>query len=359
MKKIAVILLLLFTHIAFAQQREVSFSEIDERVKSIEPAPPADLAYALTKGYSTEREKLRSIFSWITDHIAYRVKRKYGKIQVSSRANRLVFTDTSKWQSGNDVIAETVLQNKSAVCDGYARLFKSLCDYAGLRSAIISGFASGDYSRESKFRCNHTWNAVYIDSAWHLLDVTWASGYTNYGGDEFIKRYDETYFLAAPEDFIRDHFPDDLRWTLMDKPTLPREFKKAPYRNKSFSKYRIVYYAPATGVIEAAVGDTIQIVLETADPQSDSNMTCDTIPAFDAALQKIISSVAFAEPSVTDNNKRQLHYTFCVEDFNIEWLHIIYNHDTVLRYRLKIKKEGTGLAANSKNQVSPFSSFYP
>ena len=358
MKKMAVILLLLFAHIAFAQQRQVSFSEIDERVKSIEPAPPAALAYALTKDYSTEKEKLRSIFSWITDHIAYRVRKNYANVQVNNRSNRLVFADTA-WKSGNDVVAETVLQNKSAVCDGYARLFKTLCDYAGLRSAIISGFAKGDFSRQLKFRCNHTWNAVYIDSAWQLLDVTWASGYTNYSGDEFVKRYDETYFLAAPQDFIRDHFPDDLRWTLMDEPTLPREFNSTPYRNKSFSKYRIVSYAPATGVIEASIGDTIQVVLETTDPQSDNKMTSDTIPAFDASLQKIISSVVFVEPSVTDNNKRQLHYTFCVADSNIEWLHIVYNHDTVLRYRLKIKKEKAGLAANSKIRGTPLSPFYP
>jgi Transglutaminase-like superfamily len=351
--KYYIILLLLFSHFAFAQQRQVSFSEIDDRVKSIDPLPPAELAYALTKDYSTDREKLRSIFSWITDHIAYRVKNNNRNIQVGNRSKQLIFADTGKWKSGNDFVAETVLQNKSAVCDGYARLFKSLCDYAGLRSAIISGFANGDYSRQSKFRCNHTWNAVYIDSAWRLLDVTWASGYTNYRGDEFVKHYDETYFLAAPEDFIRDHFPDDLRWTLMEKPAWPREFTADPYKNRSFSKYRITAYFPATGVIEAAIGDTIQIMLETTDPQADSKMSVDTITAFDDNLQKIISSVAFVEPSAADNNKKKINYTFCVTGNSIEWLHIIYNHDTILRYRLKIKKEKNSLAANNRNNAAP------
>jgi Uncharacterized protein involved in cytokinesis, contains TGc (transglutaminase/protease-like) domain len=27
-----------------------------------------------------------------------------------------------------------------------------------------------------RFAVNHTWNSVYIDSTWYLLDVTWASG---------------------------------------------------------------------------------------------------------------------------------------------------------------------------------------
>ena len=77
MNKLAFILTLLVAHAAFAQQRQVSFGEIDERVKYIEPAPPAELANTLTKDYQTQREKFRAIFSWITDHISYRVKKNY------------------------------------------------------------------------------------------------------------------------------------------------------------------------------------------------------------------------------------------------------------------------------------------
>jgi len=148
------LLLLLGMHTVSTGQRQVSFSEIDERVKSIEPATPAELSYTLTKDYTTEKEKLRSIFSWITAHISYRVRKN--NITVSNYTSHTVFTDTAKWKSANDMVAETVLNNKSAVCDGYARLFKTLCDYAGLRSAIITGFAKGDLNRQLNFRCNHT-----------------------------------------------------------------------------------------------------------------------------------------------------------------------------------------------------------
>ncbi len=337
MHKMFVILNLLITSSAFAQQRQVSFSEIDDRAKSIEPAAPAALAYALTKDYTTDSEKLRSIFSWITEHISYRVKRNFQtKHALNNRSVNAV--DTLGWKSGNDFMAETVLRNQSAVCDGYARLFKTLCDYAGLRSAIVSGFAKGDYSRQFKFRCNHTWNTVYLDSVWRLIDVTWASGYTNYSGDEFTKRLDEAYFLPAPGDFIRDHFPDDLRWTLMDNPPFPKEFTAGPYRNKCFSKYKLSSYLPAGGIIEAAVGDTVQISLETTDPKQDSKMASDTATVFDESLQKIISPVISLEPDTTRESRHTIHYTFIVQDTTSEWLHIVYNHDTVLRYRLKIKK---------------------
>ena len=62
LNKYCFILLLLFTHLALAQQRQVSFGEIDYRVRSIEPAPPAQLAHELTKDYTTDKEKLRAIF---------------------------------------------------------------------------------------------------------------------------------------------------------------------------------------------------------------------------------------------------------------------------------------------------------
>lgn len=337
MHKAVVIITLLIVQSSFAQQKQVSFNEIDYRAKSIEPAAPAELANLLTKDYLTEKEKLRSIFSWITDHISYRVKRNFqGKTPPGNKAFDII--DTLGWKSGNDFMAETVLLNRSAVCDGYARLFKTLCDYAGLRSAIITGFAKGDYSRQFKFRCNHTWNAVYIEGSWQLVDVTWASGYTNYSGDEFTKRLDETYFMPAPADFIRDHFPDDLRWTLMDNPPFPKEFNAGPYRNKCFSKYKLSSYLPAGGVIEAAVGDTVQIILETTDPKQDSKMASDTTTLFDESLQKFISPVIFLEPDAMPISKQTIHYTFIVQDPSSEWLHIVYNHDTVLQYRLKIKK---------------------
>lgn len=350
MRNIFIILLVLLSQTSIAQYRHKSFAEIDERAKSIDPAPPAELASLLTKDYHTDNEKLRSIFTWITDHISYRVKNDFQRIQVNTRRSR--FTDTSKWISANDFMASTVLQNQSAVCDGYARLFKTLCDYGGLRSAVITGFAKGDYNRRFIFRCNHSWNAVYLDSAWHLLDLTWASGYTNYRGDEFTKRLDETYYLSAPEDFIRDHFPDDLRWTLMENPPFPEELKSDAYRNKCFAKYKISGFFPTNGILEAAIGDTIRISLETMDTLQDGKISADTVQVFDDALEKLNASVAFLEPSFKQNKKQNPHYEFIVLNNDISWLHIEYNHDTVLRYRLKIKKRNLPTAGGYDNAVT-------
>jgi Transglutaminase-like superfamily len=334
MKKLTGILLLFLITAVSAQQQPVSFSEIDYRVKSIAPAPPALLAQTLTEGYTNEKEKLRAIFSWITEHISYRVKKTY---RSNAYAAAPVIIDTVQWKTANDIVAETVLSNQSAFCDGYARLFKTLCDYAGLRSAIITGYARTEGYGKIKFNCNHTWNAVYIDSSWRLLDVTWASGYTSYRGDEFFKNYNEYYFLTAPEDFFRDHYPDDLRWTLLNKPPLIKEFQNNPYKNKAFGKYRITSYMPATGIIEAAVGDTIQFEVETNDPQSDKKMAPDTALILDDALQASYPFINFLEAN-TDNAGKKLRYTYIVDNENTDWLQLLYNKDMILRYKLKIRK---------------------
>jgi hypothetical protein len=59
----------------------------------------------------------------------------------------------------------------------------SLLSLQVMRGAIVIGVGQ-------KFRSNHNWNAVYIDSAWYLLDVTWASGSLSYFGDAFIQHFD-------------------------------------------------------------------------------------------------------------------------------------------------------------------------
>ena len=57
----------------------------------------------------------------------------------------------------------------------YARLFKALCGYGGLRCEIVDGYAKTKLHEEKlPPEANHSWNAVYADGQWRLLDATWA-----------------------------------------------------------------------------------------------------------------------------------------------------------------------------------------
>ncbi|HEX4372282.1 MAG TPA: transglutaminase domain-containing protein [Puia sp.] len=333
MKRWVTILFLMAVYNCFAQHN-YNLNKIDNDVLSIEPASPANLVYSLTASYSNDFPKVRAIFSWIAEHVVYKTKKTIIK-DPSAQQSRLKPIDSVIVNSANEYVAESVIRNQAAVCEGYARLFKTLCDYAGIQSVLITGYARGDINHfNPRFNSNHYWNAVYIDSAWHLIDVTWASGYFTYYSDEFVKSFDDYYFFTPPELFIKDHFPDDLQWTLLPDPPIPEEFYHSPFKQKSFNKYNIISYAPITGVIHTYIGDTLRFALKTTDPENDKQKISDTA-AIDSNMLLKYSSVIFLQPTMTDKICR---YNFIVSSENIKWVHLMYNGDIVLRYRLEIKK---------------------
>lgn len=334
MKIVLSIVLILIVKISFSQEK-FNYGAIDWRVQNIEGPTPDSLAKMLTAPYSTQTQKVRAIFSWIAQHIAYNTFIFNSGRKASYTKYISTPDDTSLlWKPADEMTAIKVLRKRTAVCDGYAKLFKTLCDYAGVKSQVITGYAKCYMEQEQKFRTNHTWNAVLIDSTWHLLDVTWASGYISYT-NQFVQRLDESYFLSRPEDFIHDHYPEDLKWTLLKDPPTLREYNRTPFLHKSFIKYSITSYQPGGGIIKAAKGDTVQIELCIKDAEKDKSISSD--PFFDSSLLCYSPTYAFLSPSVVRGNK--IIYTYVINSDIVVWLHILYNEDVVLRYRLEIKKD--------------------
>ena len=301
---------------------------------------PAILARDLTASLQTEKEKVTAIFRWVTDNISYKTNQDNKAIigPASLKNSAEAAADDSPLKPVSERVAETVLRRKTAVCDGYARLFTTLCDYAGIRSELIVGYARGNASRPvARFGVNHYWNAVMIDSAWYLVDATWASGYMS-RGNEFIREYDARYFLTPPETFIRDHYPDDARWTLLPDSKVPEEFRRSPFRQKSYSKYRITSFFPATGVIEAFVGDTIRLQVETAAAEQGRDVCPDLLA--DTALFSHSSGWVFLRPETPRpavTNKHNYSYTIASPD--VQWLYLLYNEDLVLRYKINVRRK--------------------
>jgi transglutaminase/protease-like cytokinesis protein 3 len=195
--------------------------------KEIKPLTPQELAHKLTAPYKTEMDKVRSIFSWIADNISYNVRPSFNRNAppVYDDPN-----DTAALKPLSERVAEGVLIKRVAFCDGYARLFKTLCDYSGITSELITGYGKTSNKKRTdlNFRSNHRWNAVMIDSTWHLLDVTWASGYISSASSDFVRRMDDKYFLSPPEVFIKDHYPEDVKWTLLPSPPAFKDYLNAP-----------------------------------------------------------------------------------------------------------------------------------
>jgi hypothetical protein len=328
--------------IAFAgivtKAQSIRFSAVDNYVQSIPFAPPDSLAIQLTRPFNTELEKTRAIFKWITDHIDYNVVNFRNR---HINANRIVTDepdDTSDvLKPLNERVALLVLHRKTAVCDGYSRLFKTLCDYAGLKAEIVRGYARTGWSTGNRFKSNHIWNAVQIDGKWHLLDATWAAGYVRSFANEFVRAFDETYFLTPPENFILDHYPEELKWTLMNKPPALREYDRMPFTYSAFNYYRIDSYFPSKGIIEAKVGDTLRFEIE--GPEREKYLRIATSPVVDSNLFYQDEQWLYTPRPEGLVYTRKTRFDYVVDSYEDQWLYVIFNEEVILRYRLLLKRD--------------------
>lgn len=91
-------ILILITTKGFSQS---DFSKIDEYARSIEYNPNKSLAKELTKNFTTDLEKVRAIFVWITDNIEYDFE-----LFQSPELQEEIYTST------NDVIDHTLNTKK-------------------------------------------------------------------------------------------------------------------------------------------------------------------------------------------------------------------------------------------------------
>lgn len=282
------------------------------------------LSREITAGRDTDEKKVRAIYEWVTSNIDY-MTRPAGTLSGSRGLSDM--NDTGGLKSLDLRVAEAVVANGMGVCDGYARLFKVLCEYAGVRAELVQGYAKG---RRAVFASNHTWNAVLVDDQWRLIDVTWASGYISLSGNRFIRELDDSWYFVSPRIFINDHFPDDPRWTLLDDIPVLSEFNHSPFRQRSFIKYRIESYFPRKGVIHAVMNDLVELTLKISDLQRDKQVGSD--PFLDTSIYTRENCILL-RPAMVSND--QVLYQYKVSDHGSKWIYLMYNDDIVLRYYLK------------------------
>lgn len=205
------------------------------------------LADSLTSRFPEEHQKARAIYRWITDNIAYDCKAYH---------NPGKRTDDY----------EEVLRRRQAVCAGYASLFKALCDYSGLDCEIIKGYVRNGYRGigNEDIVENHAWNAVRLNDEWHLVDVTWGSGYTDEKVRRFTKSYSDNYFLTDPKLFILSHYPNNKKWQLLDRTVTKKKFSSFPYVWDGYYDNKVVAFAPRKGIIRTNAGNPVQFRFKTA-----------------------------------------------------------------------------------------------
>lgn len=245
---------------------------------------------------------------------------------------------------------DRVLRRKKAVCEGYSLLFKRMCDIAGLKAVFITGYERSEYYQVGTMgELDHAWNAVWIDSAYYLVDLTWAAGGCAKDDEGkllfFIKDLNDYYWLTPPNDFVRNHYPKDSIWTLIPGYT-KESFTANPWYNpEELNSIKLI--TPASGIIRAKVGDTIRF-----------RMRCWTL-----FHQLQINSSVFRNPDIYEEEKisrrktvRRLdtlavrmqqyipyrrtddivEFEYVVREHSLEYLEIVFDRFPAMRFNVHV-----------------------
>jgi transglutaminase/protease-like cytokinesis protein 3 len=215
----------------------------------------------INKDFQTPVDRARAIYTWVALNIEYSAK---GQL---ARPRR--YTNRSKIETQqiafHDKLARHTLKNRKAVCEGYAVLFWKICQLSGIESVVVTGTAkttNSDIGTNSG--ANHAWNAIKINDQWHLVDVTWGSGYFHTRSKTYRNEFNDLYFMTPPELFFLRHFPNDTQWLLTDKNA--SDFLKLPLYHEQYLQSAIEIEAPQTGIIQATAGAEIVFNLIVPEP---------------------------------------------------------------------------------------------
>ena len=172
------------------------------------------VGYYIAEHVRDPAERVKALHDYVVDRIAYDVP--------------ALALPSIPQEDGN---AEDVFRNHKGVCAGYAHLLAALGQVTGDEIIYVLGDARLDH-KEDQGGAAHAWNAAKIGGRWYLIDPTWDAGAV--GDGRFTKGYRTEYLFTTPEVFSLDHFPDEERWQLRDKPISRGEFMRQPMMRPQF-----------------------------------------------------------------------------------------------------------------------------
>ncbi len=188
-------------------------------------------AKAITADLTSDMDKLKAIYDWITANVFY----DYGMLE-----NPLT----------RRVSAAETLDLKRSVCEGFANLTAAMCHAVDIPCRVVTGFAAGvgtdatieevwdkyqswaetgdldTFRQQMSQYINHAWNEAYVDGRWVILDTTWGCNndatYVASEGYYFLIRGTPTdaYFDLSVDALSESH----LTWTdySMDLQLIPK-----------------------------------------------------------------------------------------------------------------------------------------
>ena len=252
-------LFLLFSYSISAQ----NFKKTDSIVKTYPRFSKVEnLANRIEKDFSSDTEKVRAAFFWLTKNIRYNLRQLYNPKQRSYRFSYSSEEEKKqKMQSLIDELVNNTFRNKTGVCEEYAQSFKKICDLLNIKSELIKGSVRTDANDIANIQDpNHVWNAVKINNRWIIIDATWAAGYEY--NRKWIRKFNDYYFDIPIQKIFKTHYPEDTLWMLRFGRMSIEEFYNQPIYSQQYLNNNLNLVSPKNGIIKINNSDFIEIKIK-------------------------------------------------------------------------------------------------
>jgi Transglutaminase-like superfamily len=352
-KKFALYILLLIVCDSSKAQNKFDaydFQSVDSFIKTVKYEKDIiKLSQDLTKPYTESIYKVRAIFRWVTENIAYDYKFINKGKEIKKPDCESVVDCSQRIEEWKEKYIKTVLQKKKGVCSGYAELFKRLCDLSNIKCEVVEGYVKNkSYQVGNSLSVNHAWNAVMIDSVWYYLDATWAAGGCAEDDEtgkltKYIKEYKNYYWLTPYPKLVRNHYPANGKW--IEKPAFVKQvFFNKPYYYSTGILENIDNEKPDSGVLQLKRGDTIHFSFnykKTINQLQINSNNFRNPPLWykDEKTKKIITdTLAIKRQVYIPFKKSGDTYTFdyIVNENSLYYIELLFDYNKAMRYRIKI-----------------------
>ena len=229
-------LVILFFQFGFSQNYEL----VDNKVHHYpEFKDIKTLTIRVKNDFNSDLERVRAIYTWMANTINYDLEAIY-KPQVTTFRfnNEKEYKQKKRTHNLNKI--KKAWQTKKATCMDYSLLFKELCTLLQIESVVIKGVTKVNPKDINNYRNtkDHAWNAVKIDGKWHLIDVTWSTGYEDQTL-KWVKSFNDFFFLTKPNYFLSSHYPEHKTWQLVDRKISLEDFFSKPVFYASYYKRKV------------------------------------------------------------------------------------------------------------------------
>jgi len=257
-----IILFLLISTLGFAQDFTNIKAKTD-RYRNIDSAEK--LADKINKDFTSDDDKVKALFCWLTSNISYDLEEYYNP---SSRSTYFRYrTEEERIQKLEEIKNKTVTKTiigRKAVCEGYARTFHKVCTLLGIESEVIGGYARFGYPQIGKpqSNTNHAWNAVKLNGKWQYIDATWGAGSVVNG--QWQRIFKPYYFNISKEHYFKTHLPETDKWKHKIGDITKKEFYNQPIYSERFLASGVELIQPKKGTIRKNSDGTISFSFKNA-----------------------------------------------------------------------------------------------